>query len=146
MTTLVDANILLYAKFSDYPQHERARHWLDAALNGTQPVGLPWVSLTAFVRIATNSRVFEAPLSPQAAAEQITSWRSRRVAWHPEPGPHFHTLFAEFVTHHSCTGNLVSDAYLAAIAAEHGLTLVSSDSDFARFDGFEGLKIHNPLM
>jgi len=133
MTVLVDANILLYAKFTDFPQHAHAADWLDGALNAPQPVGLPWVSLSAFLRIATNHRVFSDPLSIESAVDQVNEWCERRVVWHPEPKERFAELFAELLTTHNCSGNLVADAYLAALAMEHGLTVVSTDADFARF-------------
>ena len=58
---LVDANLLLYAKVSDYPQHARARSWLEAHLNGPTRVGMPWPSLLAFLRLITNPRLFDTP-------------------------------------------------------------------------------------
>ena len=133
MTVLVDANILVYAKFADFPQHERAASWLDNTLNAPQPVGLPWVSLSAFLRIATNHRVFADPLSIELAVDQVNEWCERKVVWHPEPKDQFAGLFTELLTTHNCSANLVADAYLAALAMEHGLTVVSSDADFARF-------------
>lgn len=143
MTTIVDANILLYAKFTDYAQHAAALEWLDGALNASQPVGLPWQSLSAFVRIATNSRVFASPLAIGAAVAQIRLWCERAVVWHPEPGEAFAGLFADLLIKHHCTANLVTDAHLAALALEHGLSIVSSDTDFARFPAVTWV---NPLV
>ena len=143
MTVLVDANILLYAKFEDFPQHELAANWLDGALNSPQPVGIPWVSLNAFLRIATNHRVFADPLSIELAVGQVNEWCERRVVWHPEPEDRFALLFADLLTTHNCAGNLVPDAYLAALAMEHGLTVISTDADFARFVTVPSL---NPLV
>jgi toxin-antitoxin system PIN domain toxin len=133
MTVLVDANVLLYAKFADFPQHESAAGWLDGVLNAPQPVGLPWVSLSAFLRIATNHRVFADPLSIELAVDQVNGWCERSVVWHPEPGDRFAALFLELLTAHNCSANLVTDAYLAALALEHGLTVVTTDADFSRF-------------
>ena len=68
---LVDANLLVYAHVSSMPQHDLAREWLDERLNGPAPVGLPWPSLLAFVRLVTNPRVSAAgsgPVSPRPAA------------------------------------------------------------------------------
>ena len=56
---LVDANLLVYAHVGSFPQHERARAWLDEQLNRPGPVGLPWPSLLAFLRLVSNPRVFE---------------------------------------------------------------------------------------
>ena len=58
---LVDANILIYSHVESFAQHQAARAWLDQQLNGTTRVGLPWVSLLAFLRLVTNPRVFERP-------------------------------------------------------------------------------------
>ncbi len=143
MTVLVDANVLLYAKFADFPQHERAVSWLNHALNSPQPVGLPWASLSAFLRIATNHRVFADPLSIEIAIDQVKSWCEPRVVWHPEPEERFASVFAELLAGYNCSANLVADAYLAALALEHGLTVVSTDSDFARFETVPSL---NPLV
>lgn len=142
MSVLVDANILLYAKFSDFPQHAAARGWLDAALNDPAPVAIPWVSLSAFVRIATNRRVLHEPLSIEEAVAQVRQWSALRNVWHPVPGIDFAELFARLLTESRATGNLVSDAYLAALALEHGLTVVSTDADFARFST---VRWHNPV-
>lgn len=142
MSVLVDANVLLYAKFSDFSQHPACRDWLDTALNQPDPVGLPWLSLMAFLRIGTNRRVFARPLKPEQAVAQIKAWIARANVWHPEPGERFASVFTDLVRRHHATGNLVTDAYLAALAREHGLTVISTDSDFARFDAVPWV---NPL-
>ena len=142
MSTLVDANILLYAKFSGFPQHAAARGWLDARLNAPEPVGMPWLSLAAFVRIGTNRRVLGEPLSVTEAVRQLQQWGARRNVWHPEPGPRFATIYPQLLEDSQASGNLVTDAYLAALALEHGLTVVSSDADFARFPQVQW---YNPL-
>lgn len=143
MTVLVDANILIYAKFSDFPQHEAARVWLDAALNAPDPLAMPWISLMAFLRITTNRRLFRAPLKVDEALTQVTEWAARSNVWHPEPSERFGLIFSTLVRQSQASGNLVTDAYLAALAREHGLTVISSDSDFAHF---EDVKWQNPLQ
>lgn len=143
MSPLLDANILLYAKFSDLPQHEPARIWLDKHLNAPDPLGIAWVSLSAFVRIATNRRLFERPLSAAEAGAQMLEWTQRRNVWHPEPGPKFGSIFKDLLDESQAAGNLMPDAFLAALCLEHGLTMVSSDADFARFAGVRWL---NPLQ
>lgn len=141
MSVLVDANILIYAKFSDFPQHAACRSWLDAILNQPEPVGMPWQSLMAFMRISTNRRIFDQPLSPKQSLAQLGEWLSRGNVWQPEPGDRFTEMFRKLATEAQATGNLVSDAYLAALACEHGLTVVSTDADFARF---KGVKWYDP--
>lgn len=142
MSTLIDANILLYAKFSGFPQHAAAHAWLDARLNSPEPVGIPWLSLAAFVRISTNRRVMGDPLSAADAVSQLRQWIARRNVWHPEPGSRFSALYPQLLEDSRASGNLVTDAYLATLALEHGLTVVSSDADFARFPK---VKWYNPL-
>jgi len=68
---LLDANLLLYAYNASFPQHERARQWLEEVLSGTQLVGLPWATVLAFLRIATHPRAFESPLSPDEARASV---------------------------------------------------------------------------
>jgi hypothetical protein len=71
---LIDANVLVYAHVSSFAQHERARDWFDRQLNGTRPVGLPWPSLLAFLRLVTNPRVFDHPEPIADTWRQILAW------------------------------------------------------------------------
>ncbi|GAC1612045.1 MAG: type II toxin-antitoxin system VapC family toxin [Mycobacteriales bacterium] len=130
---LVDANILLYAVDEDSAQHDAARAWLEEALNGTRRIGLPWQSLTAFVRIATHPRALTRPLTAAQAWGYVEDWLDAPVAWVPGPGPKHRDVLRQLVCGLDLRGNLVSDAVLAALCLEHGLTVVSADSDFARF-------------
>jgi toxin-antitoxin system PIN domain toxin len=132
---LVDANLLLYASLEDFPQHAAAREWLDAQLNGPRRVGLPWPALLAFVRITTNPRLFASPLSTEAAWRQVRGWLSCPSVWIPGPGERHAEILGELLVASKATGNLVPDAHLAALALEHGLTLYSTDRDFAAFAG-----------
>ncbi|MBZ5495259.1 MAG: hypothetical protein LAP85_02565 [Acidobacteriia bacterium] len=81
----VDANLLVYAHVAALPQHDRAREWLDARLNGAAPVGLPWPSLLGFLRLTTNPRIFERPLSITNAWRQVKSWLNCDPVWIPGP-------------------------------------------------------------
>lgn len=139
---LVDANILIYAHVSSFAQHDVARDWLDRQLNGATRVGLPWSSLLAFLRLVTNPRVFEHPASIGHAWHQVTSWLACETAWTPQPTERHAELLGELLASPGVHGNLVPDAQLAALAMEHGLTLCSTDGDFARF---RGLRWQNPL-
>jgi toxin-antitoxin system PIN domain toxin len=130
---LLDANLLLYAVHKGTPQHRATSAWLTEQLNGTRRVGLPWLSLGAFVRISTHPRAFERPLAPATAWERVTDWLSSPVAWIPQPGPEYSRTLGELITTNEVSGNLVTDAQLAALAIEHGVTLYSTDTDFARF-------------
>ena len=139
---LVDANLLLYAVHRGADQHDAAAHWLTEQLNGSRRVGLPWQSLGAFLRIATHPGAFERPLAPAIAWDRVRDWLAAPVAWIPSPGPEHPRILAELFTTHDVAGNLVPDALLAALAIEHGLTLCSTDTDFARF---RALRWENPL-
>ena len=139
---LVDANILLYAANPAAPEHETARAWFDARLSGTARVGLPWPSLMAFVRLATNPVAFRRPVSTSIAWSQVEQWLGAEAAWVPLPTARHHLIVGEFCRQPWMTSRLVPDAHLAALAIEHGLALCSTDGDFARFSG---VRWENPL-
>jgi len=132
---LVDANILLYSIDVTSPFHGRADTWLTEALNGSRRVGIPWISLAAFLRIATNPRANKHPLTPALAWEHIDGWLDAPATWVPEPGRGHRAILRDLVTRLDLRAGLVADAVLAAICIEHGLDIVSADSDFARFSG-----------
>lgn len=139
---LVDANLLLFAVDEESPFHEAAARWLTQQLNGPRRVGLPWMSLAAFLRISTNPRASDRPLSPADAWGFVTDWLSCEVAWVPGPTDRHAEVLGSLITTYHLRGNLITDAQLAALAIEHGLTLCSADTDFARFTE---LTWHNPL-
>jgi uncharacterized protein len=130
---LLDANLLLYAVNKRATRHDTAAAWLTEQLNGPRRVGLPWQSLCAFVRISTHPRAFATPLAPAVAWERVEDWLAAPAAWIPMPGANHAKLLGELITRHELSGNLVPDAQLAALALEHGLTVCSADTDFARF-------------
>jgi len=140
---LIDANILIYAQSEDAPSHQRARTWLDAQLSGVARVGLPWGSLLAFLRVMTNPRIFRRPVPMDVALAQVTDWLSADPVWVPQPTERHLHILGNLLSGQGIFGNLVSDAHLAALAIEHGLTLCSTDGDFARFPG---LRWVNPLV
>lgn len=139
---LVDANLLIYAVNAAAPQHVAARSWLDGRMNSLARVGLPWTSLLAFLRLVTNPRVFQSPLTMTDAWKQVDAWLGSGAAWVPAPTERHAGILARLLAAPGLHGNLVPDAHLAALAIEHGLELNSTDSDFARF---AGLKWRNPL-
>ncbi|MGA7875580.1 MAG: type II toxin-antitoxin system VapC family toxin [Desulfoferrobacter sp.] len=140
---LVDANILLYAEDSLSPLHQQARIWWDDQLSRSEPVGLCWTTLSAFIRIGTNPRVFEHPLSLAQALARVQSWLDQPCTRVIRPTEGHWTLFRQMLTDGQAVANLVTDAHLAALAIEHGCELASTDSDFARFPK---LKWINPLI
>lgn len=141
---LIDANLLLYATDSRFRRHAAAREWTEAQLNSARRVGLPWQSLGAFLRLATDPRILDAPLAPAVAWRQIGEWLAAPAAWVPAPGPGHAELLGGLVDRYEVAGKLVPDAMLAALALEHGLAVCSADTDFARFEP-SGLRWHNPL-
>ncbi|MCC6778035.1 MAG: type II toxin-antitoxin system VapC family toxin [Hyphomicrobiales bacterium] len=140
---LVDANLLLYAYHPRAEQHERSRAWLELVLSGPDLVRFAWLTLWAFVRISTNSRAFDHPLSAVEAEAAISSWLAQPPAGIIEPGDRHWEIFCRLVRDGQATGPLVMDAVLAAIAVEHGATVCTTDRDFARFPGVKGT---NPLL
>jgi len=140
---LVDANLLLYAYYPKAEQHAASREWLEAALAGPRLVRFAWLTLWGFLRIATNPRVFERPLSNAEAAAAVSSWLEQPVAGILEPGERHWELLRGLLHEGQASGPLVMDAALAALAIEHGATLCSVDRDFARFPD---LKWMNPLV
>jgi toxin-antitoxin system PIN domain toxin len=130
---LVDANVLLYSVDEDSSFHAPARDWLVAVLNGPQRVGIPWMSLWAFLRIVTNPRALARPLTPDAAWAYVQAWLDAPAAWIPTPGRGHREILRSLLVQHDLRAGLVTDAVLAAICIEHGLTMISADSDFARF-------------
>lgn len=139
---IVDANVLLYGRNTADPRHGAARDFLETVLSGPRRVGLPWQSLTAFLRIATHPRVFPRPLATRQAVEQVHEWLAAPAAWVPLPTGRHAEVFLPLVRDQRITGQLVSDAHLAALALEHGTGIWSTDGDFARF---AGLRWANPL-
>lgn len=130
---LLDANILLYAIDEESPFHARAKDWLEGALNGPRRVGLPWMSLTAFLRIATHPRALREPLSPGDAWSFVEEWLDAPAAWIPEAGRPHREILRRLIEGLDLHGPLITDAVLAALCIEHGAEVVSADSDFARF-------------
>jgi uncharacterized protein len=139
---LVDANILLYAEDELNPQHVIAREWWDAQLSGASPVCLCWSVLCAFIRIGTNPRVFERPLTLNQAIARVQSWLDQPCTRLIYPTERHWTVLQPMLIEGQALGNLVSDAHLAALAVQHGCELMSTDRDFARFPT---VKWTNPL-
>lgn len=139
---LVDANLLLYAYHPRADQHAAARKWLEQALAGPELVRFAWMTIWAFLRIATNPRAFEHPLSLDEASAAAGAWLDQPCAGIAEPGERHWQILVAVAGTGQAVGPLVTDAALAAIAIEHGAVLHTTDRDFARFPG---LKWVNPL-
>jgi uncharacterized protein len=139
---LVDANILLFATDATSTFHAAAVDWLEEQLSGDRRVGLPWLSLWAFLRLSTNSRVYRDPLTPDHAWAHVDRWLSVDVTWIPAPMERHAKILGQLVKGYHLSGDMIPDAQLAAIAIEHGLTVCSADTDFARFSE---IRWENPI-
>lgn len=130
---ILDANVLVYAVDRRSAHHDRAAAFLTDALTGQARVGFPWQTIGAYLRLVTHPRVMANPLSTAQAWADVENWLSADVAWLPSTGAQTARILGDLVRRHGCTGNLISDAQLAALAIEHGVPVVSADTDFARF-------------
>ncbi len=137
-----DINLLLYAYDSNSPFHGKAAGWWQGCLSATEPVGLLHVVVLGFVRIATNARAFQHPMTPVEAAGHVRSWLEQPPVQVLDPGPDHlrHTL--ELLETLGTAGNLVSDAQMAVLAMDHDAVLHTADTDFVRF---QGLRWFNPI-
>ena len=141
--TLIDANLLLYAYDSASPHHRAARTWLERMLSGPEPVVLAWTVILAFLRISTDPRILQKPLSVTQAAGLAAEWLGNPSVGVLEPGDRHWKILERVLADGKATGKLVMDAHVAALAIEHGATLATADRDFARFPG---LRFFNPLL
>jgi len=130
---LVDVNLLLNATHRSAPQHARASAWWEAQLNGARRIGIPWESLTGFMRLATNPRIMTHPLAPGDAWSVVAQWLQVPVVWIPGPTDSHADVLGQLIMKYGLSGKLIPDAHLAALAIEHGLEVCSLDTDFARF-------------
>lgn len=132
---LVDLNVLLYAVNEDSPHHEAALAFWEAALNGDEPVGLPWVVVLGFLRLVTNPVLLPRPMRVEAALARVDAWLATGIVRVVREKDEHWSLLRSFLQAAGAAGNLTTDAHLAAMAISHGAVLVSFDNDFARFHG-----------
>ena len=132
---LVDANVLLYAVDVSAEHHVEAKAWLDDALSGTESILLPWVCLLVFLRIVTHPSIYPSPLRPDQALDVMAAWLDRPNVVSAETGKRHVEALREMIAATGRGGNLVNDAHLAALAVEHGASVVTFDDDFGRSPG-----------
>lgn len=137
-----DLNLLLYAYDTASPHHDAAVSWWESSLNGAEAVGLPPVVIFGFLRLATNRRVFSAPMTIDEAADCVRAWKARPQVVEVDGGPDHVGRVIDLIRRAGTEGNLITDAQIAAIAIEHGAVVCTNDSDFRRFPG---LRTINPL-
>ena len=132
---LVDVNILVYAHREDAVRHTDYRAWLEALLGGETSFGMADLVLSGFVRIVTHPRVFDPPTPIEEALGFAETVRESPNRVDVRPGPRHWEIFARLCRDTGAKGNLVPDAYLAALAIESGSEWITTDGDYARFSG-----------
>jgi toxin-antitoxin system PIN domain toxin len=139
---LPDLNLLIYAYNDDAPEHARAQTWWESCLSETRLVGLPWAVMLGYVRLITGRVAMVDPFSARDAIGHIRSWLERPHVEILTPGPRHLDLVENLMRDARASGDLASDAHLAALAIEYGAELHSNDTDFSRFSGLRWI---NPL-
>lgn len=132
---LPDVNVLVYAFREDSPDHKQYSAWLDAVVRDNAAFALSELVLSGFVRVVTHPRVFVDPTPIGEALSFADALRAQPHAVLVQPGPRHWEIFSTIVSASSAKGNLIPDAYLAALAIESGCEWISTDGDFARFPG-----------
>jgi toxin-antitoxin system PIN domain toxin len=139
---LPDVNVLVYAHRRDASRHDEYKDWLERAVRGPIPFGLSDLVLSGFVRIVTHPRVFADPTPLPEALAFARAVRDREHRVPVDPGPRHWSIFLDLCERAGARGNLIPDAYLAALAIESRMEWITTDGDFKRF---AGLKTRHPL-
>lgn len=139
---LIDVNVLIYAHRADAPDHRTYRDWLEGVVNAEQAYGMSDLVLSGFLRVVTHPRVFGPPSPLAAALEFAHQVRSRPHCVLLFPGSRHWEIFIRLCQQVRAKGNLIPDAYLAALAIESGSEWITTDRDYSRFPG---LKWRHPL-
>jgi len=139
---LPDVNVLVYAHRKDATRHEEYRAWLERTVAGPAAYGLSDLVLSGFLRVVTHPKVFKNPTPLPSALSFVQALRDPENRIPVAPGPRHWTIFRELCAKVAVKGNLVPDAYLAALAIESGAEWITTDRDFTRFPG---LRTRHPL-
>ncbi len=139
---LPDVNILIYAHREDTVDHVAFRGWLEDAVNGDQAFGISDFVLSGFVRVVTHPKVFREPSSIADALQFTGQLLAQPQCVLVRPGAAHWRVFMRLCQDGGARGNLVPDAFLAALAIESGCEWITTDRDFSRF---EGLRWRHPL-
>lgn len=134
---LFDTNVLLHATNSAAPQHAVASRSLTRAFADADGAGFAWLALIGFVRLSTRAGILARPLSAKQALDVVHGWLAHPAAQVVQPTPRHAALLGRLLLGAGTAGNRTNDAHLAALAIEHGATLVSFDKDFERFAGLD---------
>ena len=132
---LLDVNVIVGAMREDAPRHAIMRGYVDSLRRGREPFGVSDLVLSGALRVLTHPRVFVPPTPAGLARDYLVALRATPNALIVAPGPRHWTIFLRLLDETGATGNLVPDAWHAALAIEHGCEWISDDADFARFTG-----------
>jgi toxin-antitoxin system PIN domain toxin len=138
-----DVNVLVYAFREELPEHPECRQWLDSVVEADAVFGVFDLALSGFVRIVTHPRVFKTPTPLEAALDFADVLRTRPNCVLVQPGTRHWRIFERLCRETRAKGNLIADAYLAALAIESGCEWVTTDRDY---DRFPGLGVRRPLI
>ncbi|MBF0673549.1 MAG: PIN domain-containing protein [Salinibacterium sp.] len=134
---VLDVNVVLAAFRADHPHHDAARPWLEKELSAGTSLIVPDLVWVGFVRLVTNTHIFEVPSTPAEAFEFVDALCSA-PSYTPVAGMDGDlSVFRQTVLESDSWGNLIPDAYIAALATSHAAPVASFDRDFRRFDGLE---------
>jgi toxin-antitoxin system PIN domain toxin len=139
---LMDVNILVYAHREDTPDHPAYRDWVEDTINSGSAYGVSELVLSGFIRVVTHPKVFERPTPLVVALDVVNQIRGQPQAVPIRPGPRHWAIFEKFLRSSEAKGNLVPDAYHAALAIESGCDWITTDKGFLRFPG---LRARHPL-
>ncbi|MBC8087347.1 MAG: type II toxin-antitoxin system VapC family toxin [Phycisphaerae bacterium] len=131
---LLDVNVLVTAMREDAPRHEIIRAYVESLRAAPEPFGISDLVLSGALRVLTHPRVFVPPTPPERALSFVAALRATPNVVVVAPGPRHWDIFTGLLTSSRAKGNLVSDAWHAALAIEHGCEWISDDADFARFN------------
>lgn len=132
----LDTNVLVYARRAELPRHAEALALLTTLAEGSEPWALPWPCVYEFLRVVTHPRVFDPPTDIDAALADLESLLASPSLVLLGEGPGHPAHLRRLVAGGRASGNLVHDAHIAALVAEHGAReLWTTDRDFARFPG-----------
>lgn len=132
---LADVNVFVYAHRRESPRFDEHRAWLKNALVDAEPFGVSEAVLASFVRIVTSHRVYNEPTPPEAALDFCEAMLGAPSSVPIRPGGRHWGIFDALCRRTRARGNVVPDAYLAALAMESSATWVTNDRGFARFPG-----------
>ena len=130
-----DVNVLVYAHREELPEHAGCRHWLEVTVAAVAGFGLADLVLSGFLRVVTHPRVFKTPTPLHVALAFAEELRTQPNRVRVEPGERHWSIFERLCREGRAKGNLVADAYLAAMAIESGCEWVTTDRDYSRFPG-----------